>query len=84
MTIKLPSAWVRDEVASVREDVAPYLGLDLAERARILAAVCLGAAQTLRARDDRERVIAYRDPLPASTVAALARLRAEARRGRQS
>ncbi len=84
MPIKLPSAWVRDEIDSVREDVAPYLGLDLAERVRILAAVCLGAAQTLRARDDVERVLAYRDPLPASTISALARLRAEARRGRES
>ena len=45
---------------------------------------CFCAGQTLRARDDVERVLAYRDPLPASTISTLARLREEARRVRES
>jgi hypothetical protein len=74
MTEKLPG-WVVDDATSVREEAAPYRDLAPAQRARHLAAVCRAGARLLRARSDAAIVRDYRDPLPASTVRALARLR---------
>lgn len=81
MAAKLP-AWVVSNRESVLAEAAPYRYLSAAERAQHLAIACRTSARMLRARPDRLRVIALKDPLPESSVAALARLREQARRGR--
>jgi hypothetical protein len=63
---------------SLMGEVEPYRCLTLADRARLLAAACRAGAELLRSRPDAERAAAFRDPLPESTVRALARLRARA------
>lgn len=60
-------------------EAAFYWKLTAREHAELLAAACRGAAALLRARPDPERATDFVDPLPASTVKALARLREEAR-----
>ena len=76
--VELP-AWAVDNRSAVAREAAPYRGLSPDERWRLLAAACRGAARQLRNRSDRERILAYRDPLPASSVAILRRLREENR-----
>ena len=75
---RLP-AWVVDEETSVAEEAAPYIDMPDEERLRHLAAACRAGAKLLRLRDDAAAALDYEDPLPASTVHALARLRAAAR-----
>jgi len=64
-------------------EVEPYRRLTSAERTRLLAAACRAGAELLRSRPDAERAAAFEDPLPESTVRALARLRAQAGRRTQ-
>jgi hypothetical protein len=71
--------WTADERSAVEHEAAPYRRLSVEERARLTAMACRGAARQLRGRPDRERLLAYRDPLPESTTQALARLRARYR-----
>lgn len=71
--------WVSDERSAVEQEAAPYRGLTFAERGRLTAMACRAAARQLAARSDRERLLAYRDPLPESTQRTLARLRARYR-----
>ncbi len=59
----------------LRGEVELYRGLTLEERARLLAAVCRAGARMLRSRSDAERVAEFFDPLPESSIRALARLR---------
>jgi len=73
--IKLPG-WAIDNDASVRHEAEPYLGLTPQQRAALTAMACRAAARQLLARPDHERLLAYRDPLPESTVQLLTRLRA--------
>lgn len=68
--------WVVSNAESLREEAAPYVGLSPEERARMLAAACRAGARLLRARPDAARLLERTDPLPESTVRALARLRA--------
>lgn len=68
--------WVVDNASSLREEAAPYIGLSPTERAAMLAAACRAGAKLLRARPDAEQILERRDPLPASSEEALARLRA--------
>jgi hypothetical protein len=75
-------AWAVDNRTAVRREASPYRGLSSEERGRLMAAACRGAAHQLRNRSDRERILAYRDPLPASSVAILRRLREEYRKQR--
>lgn len=65
-------------------EVAHYRSLSFAERAQLLVAVCRAGAALLRARPDAERIASFVDPLPESSVKALARLRAENRAKRGS
>jgi hypothetical protein len=73
----------------IPEDLTPegeadfYRSLTPEQRAELLAAACRAGAALLRSRADAERAASFRDPLPESTLRALARLRAEsaARRG---
>lgn len=68
--------WVVSDGDSLRQEAAPYVGMTPQERFRVLSAVCRAAARMARARTDLSAVLAYQDPLPESTVVALARLRA--------
>lgn len=71
---KLPG-WLVDDAESVRQEAAPYRDMLPTERGAHLAAACRGAARLIASRADRARVLEYRDALPESTRAALARLR---------
>lgn len=75
----LPS-WVVDDATSVREECAPYVGMAPEQRMRILAGLLRDAERILAARSDSQRAREWVDALPESTVRALARLRAEAKR----
>lgn len=75
--------WKIDEAASIAADVAEYRGMSPEGKLALVAAACRSAMKLLAARDDAERALSHRDPLPDSSLRALARLRAEAaeRRG---
>lgn len=73
--MQLPG-WVIDDAASIREEAADYIELTPAQRGAILAAVCRAGVRLLRARADAAKVLEHTDPLPSSTIEALARLRA--------
>ena len=75
---KLPG-WVTDDATSVREEVAPYVGATAAQLWRHTEDCARDAMWAVRASPFPERVLAYEDPLPESTVLALARLRRGAR-----
>ena len=62
----------------LRGEIDLYGGLTIEERARLLAAACRAGARMLRSRSDAERVADFFDPLPESSIRALARLRREA------
>lgn len=72
--------WVVDDTEAVRAEAAPYRGMTVDERRILLAAACRAAARLLGHREDAEAVLSHADPLPPSTVRALARLRREAKR----
>jgi hypothetical protein len=72
--MKLPG-WVVDNRTAVAREAAPYRRLSPLERLRLTAIACRGSARQLAARPDRRRLLDHLDPLPASTVAALDRLR---------
>lgn len=78
---KLPG-WVVDDATSVREEVAHLVETTPSERWRMVELCARDALWALRAGDRAEQALAYRDPLPPSTVAALSRLRRECREGR--
>ena len=71
--------WVISNRESVEREAAPYRGMTPSERARVLRAACRAASRQLAGRTDRERLLAYRDPLPESSVQGLKRLRARYR-----
>ncbi|MDI7266415.1 MAG: hypothetical protein QME96_00275 [Myxococcota bacterium] len=71
-------AWVVDDRESVREEAAPYRLMTPEQRGALMAAACKAAARLLGVREDRRRVLAFRDPMPQSTLLALDRLRREA------
>jgi hypothetical protein len=75
--------WVVDDRASVAKEAAPYRDLTAAQRSALLAAACRAAARQLANRTDRERILAHRDPLPASSVAVLRQLREQSRKHRR-
>lgn len=74
MAVPLPS-WA-DEVESVLRKAERYRDMTPDERGAHMAAACRANVTLLRGRTDAARVLAWVDPPPASTVAALARLRA--------
>lgn len=61
-----------------------YGALTPEQRAYLLVAACRAGAKLLRSLPDPERIAAYVDPLPESSVRALARLRDEYRAARQA
>lgn len=72
--------WATDNHASVEREAAPYRDMTEVERFEQTASACRTAAVLLESRADRDVVLGYRDPLPKSTVQALARLREQYRR----
>jgi hypothetical protein len=73
---KLPG-WVVSNEESVRREAGPYRHLSDEERFERLAQACRGLVEILSFRDDAEQVMAWQDPLPASSLAHLARLRSQ-------
>jgi hypothetical protein len=71
---RLPG-WVVDNDTSIREEVAPYVDMTMAERWEATQRCCEAAATMLRFHRKPETVFSHRDPLPSSTREALARLR---------
>lgn len=74
MPITLPPSLDKD-LHTLEEEVAFARSLSPQQRLQVLAQVCRASETLLRLNPKRERVLALRDPLPASTVEALARLR---------
>ncbi len=71
---RLPG-WIVDDDTSVREEVADYVDLP-PERLWELTKRCARSAMwALSFHEDPRAALEAREPLPASTVAALARLR---------
>jgi hypothetical protein len=60
---------------SIDEEVAFARSLSPEQRLGVLAAVCRADLQLLLLNRHRERLLAHRDPVPSSTVAAFRRLR---------
>jgi hypothetical protein len=79
---KMPG-WVVDDATSVREEVAHLRGLSHAELWRLAELCAQDALWALAAGDHAQQALSYRDPLPASSVAALERLRRESGWGRR-
>jgi hypothetical protein len=77
MLPKLPG-WVVDDVASVREEVKEWRGTTPAQRWRLARACARDAMWALRAGGIAARVLDHVDPLPESSIRALARLRRDA------
>jgi hypothetical protein len=77
MLEKLPG-WVVDDVASVRQEVRDWVGTTPEQRWRLAILCSRDAMWAVRAGGNRDRVLGHADPLPESTVVALARLRREA------
>jgi hypothetical protein len=78
---KLPG-WVVDDAQSVRDEVAHLIGTTPEQRWRLAVLCARDALWALRAGGNAAHALAHEDPLPASTVAALARLRARSGWGR--
>jgi hypothetical protein len=72
----------RDILADLRELADEWRDASDETRDRALQSACAFAAQALASRPDRERVLAWRDPLPADSIALLERLRRHGRTGR--
>lgn len=77
---KLPG-WIVADATSVREEVEEWRGTTAAERWRLAVLCSRDAMWAIRASGDPGRILDQVDPLPDSTVAALARLRRAAVNG---
>ena len=74
MAFTLPASLRRD-LHPVDDEVAWARSLSPEERLRVVAALCRDNLILLNMNPHRARVLAMRDPVPASTSAALQRLR---------
>lgn len=74
MAITLPPS-LRKELHPVEEEVAWAKSLTPEERLAVVALLCKDSITLLNMNPLRDRILEWRDPLPASTIAALARLR---------
>lgn len=79
MATDLPG-WVKSGAESARDKARLSRDLSLEDRLKASAAVCATASYMLALNPKRKRVLQWVDPVPQSTVAALARLRRDARR----
>ena len=66
---------LRKEIHPLEEEVAWARGQSPEQRLRVVAALCRDTIALLNMNPNRDAVLAMRDPLPESTVRALARLR---------
>jgi hypothetical protein len=66
--------WVVDNAESVRREAARYRGMSAEEKLALVASACRTAAALLDASPNRERALAYVDPLPKSSAEAIQRL----------
>lgn len=82
MLPKLPG-WVVDDVASVRAEVKEWRETTPAQRWRLARSCARDAMWAMRASGMASRVLSHVDPLPESSVRALARLRRDAGWGRE-
>jgi hypothetical protein len=69
----------RDALADLLELAREWSGASDETRDRALQSACAFAAQALAERPDRDRILEWRDPLPADSVALLERLKRDAR-----
>lgn len=77
MLSKLPG-WVVDDVTSVREEVAEWIGTTPAERWQLALLCARDAMWAITLSGHRERILEHEEPLPESTLSALGRLRKQA------
>lgn len=76
MAKRLPAAFTgRTDAEDVARDIEAVRGTTMADRARILEALCRMAAEHTAQHSDPQRVLDWQDPLPAESEALLARLR---------
>jgi hypothetical protein len=75
--MRLPG-WVVDDVTSVKQEVAEWRGLSQAALWDLAKRCSRDAMWAIRASGRAEQILAHEDPLPESTMRALARLRREA------
>lgn len=73
--------WVISNEASIAREAEDFVAMTPAERAELLAVLCSDAVLLLDARPDSERVLAFRDPMPRSSVVIMDRLRKLHREG---
>jgi hypothetical protein len=79
MLQRLPG-WVVDNETSIGSEVAPFVSASDADRIEATRRCCRGAMTMLRFHDDPTQALEWVDPLPETSVAALARLRNRFRR----
>jgi hypothetical protein len=77
MLPRLPG-WIVDDDASIRAEVAEWRGTTPAERWRLARMCARDAIWAARASGNPQRILDRAEPLPDSTVRALARLRRDA------
>ena len=75
---KLPR-WVLSDEESVWQETAQARQMTPDQRVAVLAAVCRSSARLLAMNDRRDYVLTHPDPVPQSSLDALARLRRQAR-----
>lgn len=77
MAVDLPG-WAKRREAIDADEARRLRDMTPVQRLELLRALCRDAARLLRAMPDdrRKRALEFRDPVPESTRAALARLRA--------
>jgi hypothetical protein len=69
--------WVVDNVASVHEEIGGLRDTTPAQRWQLAVACTKDTIWALSLSDHADQALAYQDPLPGSTLAALRRLRRE-------
>lgn len=74
----------KDTFEDLMDEVREYRDMSPAERDLRIQQVCRLAAQILKDRPDRARILQWDDPLPESSIAILKRLREQYRRARTS
>ncbi|MBL8949817.1 MAG: hypothetical protein JNK82_03510 [Myxococcaceae bacterium] len=73
--------WAKDNRTAVLEEAAPYVGMSDEQRLEVLRSVLRAGARQLAMHSERERLMEFRDPLPKSSIEALARLRRDRKVG---
>lgn len=64
---RLDAARRRPLAEQLEDDLGPLRGVSMAERARLVKAVCGAAWKLIQARPDRDRVLAHQDPIPSDS-----------------